>query len=552
MPAVASHPFRVCFVSHSGMDGGAQRSMVDLIDALAARGVESRVVLPEGGYVASALQARAVPYVVYRYRPWTQPSPLPRWDRFLKKPLVHALRAVKVSRLIRRWHCDVIVTNTSTVCEGALAARLLGVPHITHAREFGDPGHGHHFEWGVRPSVRLLGLLSRRVVFNSSALAKHYGREVPPAQARVIYNAVPVPVAAQAPGDPARTRKPGTTFSCVLVGYLNPGKGHEDAIRAVAHLLDRGMRVNLKLVGGTGPAAYMRRLRELIVSLGVSELVEMAGSVADPWPVFREADVALMCSRMEAFGRVTVEAMKLGTPVIGARSGGTSEVIHDRFNGFLYTPGDARELADRIEELARDREGARRMGERARRFAIEMFSLERYGGEFLDLLEEVAVEGTEAERGPGTRAPSRPAVGRAFRLIRGSLAGLIGRRHTQILVVDDDPSISRWLADSLVAEGHEVDVATNGRTALARLEQSSYDLIVSDLRMPELDGVGLCRWLEREHRHEAGRMLFLTGNTEAPEYRAFLADKRDRAVSKPVDLVELNRLARRVLAIETE
>jgi CheY-like chemotaxis protein len=127
---------------------------------------------------------------------------------------------------------------------------------------------------------------------------------------------------------------------------------------------------------------------------------------------------------------------------------------------------------------------------------------------------------------------------------------LIGHPQTKILVVDDDPSISRWLADSLVAEGHEVEVATNGRTALARLERSSYDLVVSDLRMPELDGVGLCRWLERERPQEATKMLFLTGNREAAEYRDFVAEKRDRTVAKPVDLIELNRLARQILAID--
>jgi glycosyltransferase involved in cell wall biosynthesis len=526
--------------------------MIDLIDALATRGVESRVVLPAEGYVASALQARAVPYVVCRYWPWTREEPLPRWDRFLKKPLVHALRAVKLGRLIGRWQCDVIVTNTLTVCEGALAARILGLPHITYAREFGDPGHGLHFELGVRTSVRLLSMLSTRVVFNSWALAKHYGREVPPARARVIYNAVSVPAASLAQGDPAEPHRSGATFSCVLVSHLNPGKGQEDALRAIADLLGRGVRVSLKLVGGAGPPAYVRRLRALIDSLGVSELVEMVGPVSDPSLFFRQADVALMCSRMEAFGRVTVEAMKLGKPVIGARSGGTPEVIHDRFNGFLYTPGDARELADKIEEMTRDRDGARRMGERARHFATEMFSLERYGGEFLDLLNEITGTGAASASALRVRGLARPPLRKALRVIRTSLGGWVSRRQTQILVVDDDPFISRWLADSLVAEGHGVHVASNGQTALAQLERSSYDLIVSDLRMPEVDGVALCRWLERERPREAGRMLFLTGNMEAAEYRDFLEEKRDRALAKPVDLIALNRLARQILAIHAE
>jgi glycosyltransferase involved in cell wall biosynthesis/CheY-like chemotaxis protein len=548
LPEPSGRPLRVCFVSHSGADGGAQRSLIDLIDALEGHGVESRVVLPESGVVASALEARDVPYVIYRYWPWSGTSRLPRWDRFLKKPLVHGLRAVTLSRLIARWQCDVVVTNTCTVCEAALAARLLRLPHVTYVREFGDLDHGYHFELGARLSVRLLRLLSTRVVFNSAALAGHYAREVPPARARVIYNAVSIPAAFERPPEASGARGPDAPLSCVLVGYLNPGKGHEDAIRAIAHLRDRGVPARLRLVGGAGSATYVRRLRDRIRSLDVGDRVEMVGPVLDPWRFYQEADVALMCSRNEAFGRVTVEAMKLGVPVVGTRSGGTSEIIHDRFNGFLYTPGDARELADRLQALAQDRDGARRMGERARRFAAEMFNLERYGREFLDLLNEV-VEPRPDELPERPERTARAMIAEARRAVRAALGRWLPRRHTQILVVDDDPLITRWLADSFGAEGHAVDVAGSGRTALAQLERGSYDLIVSDLRMPDVDGVALCRWLERERRREAGRMLFLTGNVEAPEYRDFLAGKRDRTVSKPVDLDALNRIARQILSV---
>jgi glycosyltransferase involved in cell wall biosynthesis len=539
---------RICFVSHSAQDGGAQRSLVDLIDALAARGVESRVVVPEEGYLTEELQPRAVPYVVFRYWPWARETPLPWWDRWFKKPLIHVMRAARLSGRIRRWRCHVIVSNTLTVCEGALAARILGLPHIAYVREFGDLDHGLYFELGARLSVRLLGLLSTRVAFNSAALAKHYRREVPPSRSRVIYNAVSVPT--EPPTAREESPTPEATLSCVLVGYLKPGKGHQDAIRAVAHLAARGTRVSLKLVGAAGPADYLARLRRLIDSLGVSPLIEMVGHVPDPRRLFLEADVALMCSGMEAFGRVTVEAMKHGTPVIAARSGGTSEIIHDGLTGFLYTPGDARGLADRIEQLAQDRAGARRMGERARRFALERFNLERYGRDFLELVDEV-MEARPSRAGRRLRGwrSATPAFWGAAQAIRARLRSLTGRRHAQVLIVDDDPLITQWLADSLSVEGHDVDVAGNVSAALTRMERSSYDLIISDLRMPELDGVAFYRMLERDRPKAARRVLFLTGNTDVAEYRAFVAEKRDCTVTKPVDLTELNRAARRILAI---
>jgi CheY-like chemotaxis protein len=192
------------------------------------------------------------------------------------------------------------------------------------------------------------------------------------------------------------------------------------------------------------------------------------------------------------------------------------------------------------------------MGERARRFATDMFSLERYGGEFMDLLREVKDESARRTRGFPVRIPAPRILQAAVRAIQNALPAWATRRQTQVLVVDDDPFITQWLADSLIAEGHVVDVARDARTALTRLQQNSYDLIVSDLRMPDVDGVGLYRLLQRERPQAARRMLFLSGNTEVAEYRDFVAEKRDCTVAKPVDLDELNRLARRILAVQAD
>ena len=95
-----------------------------------------------------------------------------------------------------------------------------------------------------------------------------------------------------------------------------------------------------------------------------------------------------------------------------------------------------------------------------------------------------------------------------------------------------------------------MDVAGDAWSALTWLEQSSYNLIVSDLRMPEMDGVAFYRMLDREHPQAARRILFLSGNTEVAAYRDFVAEKRAYTLVKPVDLDELNQAVRRILAIQ--
>lgn len=361
--------------------------MIELVESLVAIGVECRVVVPKDDYVANALRDLAVPYAVAHFHTWCNPRSLPTWDRALKKPALHLGRAARLAYRVRPWNCDVVVTNTLTVCEGALGAKLLGLPHVTHVREYGDLDHGWHFELGARRSMRVLNALSRMVIFNSRAVAEHYAGEVPGGRARVVYNGVRVPSGSVTKTCEPAHAAPGEPFRCVLVGTVTRSKGPEEALLALRELRRRGLPVKLQIVGGGHPD-YLAELRALIVDLQIQADVELVGPVGDPCSFFRRADVALMCSRMEAFGRVTVEAMKMGTPVIGAASGGTPETVRDGFNGLLYRPGDSKNLAEKIQALCEDREAGRRMGCRAADWANASFQPARYAAEVLEVLRE--------------------------------------------------------------------------------------------------------------------------------------------------------------------
>lgn len=143
----------------------------------------------------------------------------------------------------------------------------------------------------------------------------------------------------------------------------------------------------------------------------------------------------------------------------------------------------------------------------------------------------------------------------AIRRIRQGVTNLLSRptplpRKARILVVDDDPLLTRWLVDALASEGHEVDAADNGRDALQRLEHSVYDLILSDLRMPQMDGVEFYRRLERERPEAARQVMFLSGHSDTSEYGDFLSEVRDRSMAKPIDLPRLQRFVRQGLGVQ--
>ncbi len=85
----------------------------------------------------------------------------------------------------------------------------------------------------------------------------------------------------------------------------------------------------------------------------------------------------------------------------------------------------------------------------------------------------------------------------------------------------------------LEPDGHAIDIAENGAEALERLEDQSYDLIISDLRMPELDGPGLYRELGARFPEMQRRIFFVTGDTLGSGVRNFLDETGAPVVEKP-------------------
>ena len=118
----------------------------------------------------------------------------------------------------------------------------------------------------------------------------------------------------------------------------------------------------------------------------------------------------------------------------------------------------------------------------------------------------------------------------------------------RVLVVEDDVPIGRMLASILADEGYVVDLASDGRTALGKIEAREYDLILTDLRMPELDGVGLYRELERRQPEVLRRVIVITGTSGHPEYQSFLEETKVPYLEKPFSLQALQTITRRVLA----
>ncbi len=126
-------------------------------------------------------------------------------------------------------------------------------------------------------------------------------------------------------------------------------------------------------------------------------------------------------------------------------------------------------------------------------------------------------------------------------------AGAPAPRGRRVLVVDDEKVVRDVLSSVLREMGQKVDLAADGRAAQDKLAAADYDLVLCDLRMPELDGLALYSWTRRERPGLARRWVFITGSV-TPETERALAELDAPSLTKPFDVPELKATLSRLLS----
>jgi glycosyltransferase involved in cell wall biosynthesis len=174
-----------------------------------------------------------------------------------------------------------------------------------------------------------------------------------------------------------------------MVGRINEAKGQHLLIKAVDLLVKKGLIVNAYFVGHPMRESYLEELKIDVKNRKIEQNIHFLGFMKNPHHFYQVCDTVVLASKRETFGLVLIEAMQVGTPVIGANSGGVVEIIDDENTGLLFENQNAQSLADKIELLMNDADLRKKVARAGQEKCEAMFSNEKQFVKLKEILERL-------------------------------------------------------------------------------------------------------------------------------------------------------------------
>ena len=265
-------------------------------------------------------------------------------------------QAVRLIRLLRSERTEIVHSHDAyTSVFGTICARLAGVRGVIASRR---SWYSPHLRGRILRANRVAYRLADRVLGNSPSVSRLVESEGGVPASRIVTIPNFLDAESFAPLPPAERRAlldelgvPEGAFIVGIVARLSLVKDHATLLRAIASLREQIPALHCVLIG-EGPERAA--IEELIDSLGIREMVHLAGERTQPPNLHGLFDVSVLCSTSEAFPNSVLEAMAAARPVVATDVGGTPDAIRQGTTGLLVPPSDSSRLAEAILRLYRE------------------------------------------------------------------------------------------------------------------------------------------------------------------------------------------------------
>ena len=378
----------ILFVTHRHqVAGGAEKALLDMLQYLKTQDFKMHVVVGSTGSFVTELKRLNIPFSLIFQPYWahSQQDPSPFHYTSLNPTVNTTLQLVE---LINNLQPKLCVTNTIVIPWLAYASSLTSTQHAWMIHELGTAGLDLRYAISESQTLKNIDALSDIIFFNSKYTSEYYkphlSKNLP---VEIVYPGGNIPLPKKIL--PIYRKK---SLKLIAVGQIKPQKGQFDAVRAVKALLDDNLEAELVLVGLKEDRVYTREIERYIKDNKLENHVKFVGLQANPASYVEQADIALITSTNDAFGRVTVEAMLQEKPVIAAASAGSLEIIDDQKTGLFYTPGNYQDLAKKIKKLSKYPELAKSLGLEAKKTAALLYNEESRYANFVQYVHSLPIK----------------------------------------------------------------------------------------------------------------------------------------------------------------
>ncbi|MBD1863880.1 MULTISPECIES: glycosyltransferase [Trichocoleus] len=374
---------KILFLDQSGKPGGAELCLLDIAKPYRDRCL---VALLADGPFRDLLEQHQIPVQVLSSE-GIQVRKDSGWRQgfgSLAQLLPLITQVVQLSR-----NYDLIYANTQkALVVGALAAWLGRRPLVYHLHDILSPDH--FSSMNRRLAVTLANRFSSLVIANSEASQTAFIAAGGRAElTQVIYNGFEPQIYQSSNAEAAQLRQQLGLEGQFVVGHfsrLSPWKGQHVLLEALAHCPQDVMAL---FVGDAlfGEQQYVEQLHQQVNTLGLQKRVRFLGFRSDVVTLMKSCDlIAHTSTAPEPFGRVIVEAMLCGKPVVAAKSGGAIELITPEVDGWLATPGNPQQLAAVINLCRNQPERSSAIAHHAQIQASQRFDLDIINQKIAQLL----------------------------------------------------------------------------------------------------------------------------------------------------------------------
>lgn len=374
----------ILFFAHYLTLYGANRSLLALLKGMSKKGEYTCiVVVPGEGPITESLKQLNIEYLVCNFPWWVYQKKNNSFSiEYLKKLFRWIYReylAIKrLKKLIGERQIDLIHSNSSVIVTGFIYSFFSRKPHVWHLREFGSLDYNYYQYFGKYITSKIINH-SAGLICVSNAIKQHF-KVKSRITNQVIYNGV----ISSTKMESFNIKKKDIVKNFVILGLVSIVKGHEEAIRAFAIVLQKYPDSKLHIIG----SGDLERFQNLVRELNIHNSVTFYGHINDVFSILENMDVLIMCSRNEAMGRVTAEAMCMGIPVIGYNSSGTSELISDGIDGLLYL-GNYADLSIKMMQLVENPIQYLTLSKNAFEKGYKRFTEESYLGSVCGIYENI-------------------------------------------------------------------------------------------------------------------------------------------------------------------